>query len=961
MKPSRPWRRSLFHRDVIPITLILASTVAFFYKTVIGNLIMAGLDVFTYFYPYKAYAAEAIRSGSLPLWNPYLFMGAPFLANIQSAALYPVNLPLYWLSVPKMVSCSAVLHLFLGGAFAYLFARRALGLSPWGSLAAGLTLALGGFLGAQAEHPNQLNVLVWLPLMLFLFHRSYGSRRAVYPVLTALVIGLQFLAGHTQSSYINLVALACYSLFLPLSVPSGRDREKPSMPQTARSIARSLALLALVVALGLCLAACQLLPTYELSTLSIRSEGLPYRQAVSFSVSPAALHRSLLPNLSDDVFSEYVAYVGILPLLLAAVGILRGRSSPQRVFFAFLAVLGLVLALGVYNPLYYVLYRLVPGFSLFRVPARWLYLYVVGMSLLAGLGFEELVSLSRPLTRPARWCALLGLALAVAVVCLIVLEPPSATVILYWVAALTFGVALLYFGLRRQRGALFLALVVSLLITELFLASRFQAYDRATSPQAFSSMRTSVAHLLTDTSVYRFLSYSDGKFDPGDLQEIQQLLGTQLSEEAVYDYLVTAKQKEILAPNVPLLYGIQSVDGYDGGVLPLAAYVEWQRLLLPEDEVSIDGRLQGRISEMPEAWLLNLCNVKYVLTDKTYDVWVDGVYYDLSHRAVLGGSEPIELTIGDLPTFPATALGVVSYLIDGEDIAQDSVVAVITVTDETGHSRSFELRAGADTAEGRCTTSSPQHREARVVGHWRDDPSGNDYYTLLEWEETLHPRQIQVRWVAKTGQLRLRGLTLIDQRTGTHWALVVSTDGRYRLVHSGDVKIYENLDVLPRAFVVHESRFFPHEEQLLQAMQDHSFDPGEEVLLLGEASRTESLGEHSGDEVRLVSYEPERVTIEAHLGDPGYLVLTDAYYPGWRAVVDGQAAEILRADYYFRALLLPEGEHRMEFVYDPPSFRLGVALSGVGLICLIGCLAWPWLANRLSPSRPRSARQPPEA
>jgi hypothetical protein len=539
--------RQRFHGDVIPVTLLLACTVVFFYKTAIGNLIMAGLDVFTYFYPYKAYAAEVIRTGSLPLWNPYLFMGAPFLANIQSAVLYPLHLPLYWLTVPKMVSCSAVLHLFLGGAFTYLFARRVLGFTPWGSLVAGLTLALGGFLGAQVEHINQLNVLVWLPLLFFLFHRSYGSRRPVYTVLTALVIGLQFLGGHTQSSYINLAALGCYSLYLPLAEAPVEKRASWRSRKSARSIARSLALFLLAVSLGLALAACQLLPTYELSTLSVRSTGLPYRQAISFSLNPGTLHRSLLPNLSDSVFSEYVAYVGVLPLLLAALGLLRKRSRPQVAFFEFLALLGLFLALGVYNPLYYLLYRLVPGFSLFRVPARWLYLYVVGISILAGLGFEELVSLSRPLGRPRRWPALLGLAVAAGFVCLIALEPPSLVVILYWVVAASLSVVLLCYGLLRQRGAPFLALLASLLIAELFLASRFQAYNRVTAPQAWSSLRTSVARLLTDTSVYRFLSYSDGKFDPGDLREIQELLSRQLPQEAIYDYLVATKQKGTMA------------------------------------------------------------------------------------------------------------------------------------------------------------------------------------------------------------------------------------------------------------------------------------------------------------------------------------------------------------------------------------------------------------------------------
>ena len=198
--------------DWTAVALLPVMAVGFFYKTTIGNLVMAGLDVFTYFYPYKAYAAEIVRSGSLPLWNPYLFMGVPFLANIQSAVLYPLNLPLYWLPVPKMVSWSIVLHVSLAGAFAYGFSKRALRYGTWGSLVSAVTLAFGGFLGAQAEHINQLSVLVWLPLLLWLFYLSYTGRRLVHIVLTALVVRVQFLGGHTQSSYINLVALGCYSL-----------------------------------------------------------------------------------------------------------------------------------------------------------------------------------------------------------------------------------------------------------------------------------------------------------------------------------------------------------------------------------------------------------------------------------------------------------------------------------------------------------------------------------------------------------------------------------------------------------------------------------------------------------------------------------------------------------------------------------------------------------------------------
>jgi uncharacterized membrane protein YfhO len=109
-----------------------------------------------------------------------------------------------------------------------------------------------------------------------------------------------------------------------------------------------------------------------------------------------------------------------------------------------------------------------------------------------------------------------------------------------------------------------------------------------------------------------------------------------------------------------------------------------------------------------------------------------------------------------------------------------------------------------------------------------------------------------------------------------------------------------------------------------------------------------SESEHIDDQVSILSYEPERVTVEAHIDSPGYLVLTDAFYPGWRAQVDGQSVEILRADYYFRAIYLPQGDHAIEFAYDPTSFRIGLAVSLVSVLAVAGALGWERLRKQLS-------------
>ena len=392
--------RRFLHRwgDLLAVAALGITTLAFFWKIALTNLILTGLDVFTYFYPYRAYAAEALRRGHLPLWNPYLFMGAPFLANIQAAVFYPLNWLLIWLPTPKMVAWSIVLHVFLAGLFAYLYARLSAGLSRCGALVAATAFALGGFVGAQVEHVNQLNASAWLPLAFLLFDLASGRGGAArqapplggLPPLVALglVVGLQLVAGHIQAAYICLFALGVYAVF-----PAIEGAWKRELRKLGGEVRRGLLVYLAALAIGGALAAVQLLPTWELSRLSIRGGGLSYRDAVSFSLKPRLLLLSFLPTFGGEkVFSEYVAYVGVTGLLLALTGALFSKHSRTRPFFIFLAALGLFLALGGYNPFYFVLYKLVPGFALFRAPARWLYLYAFGTAMLSGLGADFLAS-----------------------------------------------------------------------------------------------------------------------------------------------------------------------------------------------------------------------------------------------------------------------------------------------------------------------------------------------------------------------------------------------------------------------------------------------------------------------------------------------------------------------------------------------------------------------------------------
>jgi hypothetical protein len=921
VKFSRP-------RPMLAALAVVVLTLIFFWKLIFTNLILVGVDSFLYFYPYKAYIAQALRLGRLPLWNPHLFMGAPLLANMQTAVLYPLHWPLLWLPAPKQVAASIVMHVVLAGWGTLLFVRRSLRLGWLGALTAAILFALSGFVGAQAEHVNQLNVIAWLPWAFLLLDSAAGARWRLAPTLgLGLVITLMVLAGHAQATYICLAGLGAYTLFgtkMQAQISNSDENtglDEHTIPSAlgtpirihvfkAVTAAQSylaarwryLGAFSAALVIAILLSAVQLLPTLELSRLSVRAGGLSYREVASFSLQPWKLPFTLLPPYGVDLsqvfgaaYSEYVAYVGLIGLALAALGLLRGwKGQPESRFFALLAAGGLLLGLGGYDPAYFVLYKLVPGFDLFRAPARWMLLYTFGVAVLGGIGMEQVAAIaqggagSRAPGLGSTW-RVLGIEVS-----------PS-----------------------RLLGPVLLALICG----ELFVASQALRYNGPTAPEAFSFLRPSIAHLKTDSGLDRFLSLSGIVYDPGDLAEMQSIFADQLPEKAIYDYVVAAKEKEVLFYNLPLLYGLYSVDGYDGGLLPLREFVTMQRLFLDQDNLSLDGRLRENLRSVPPGRLLSLLGVKYIITDKVYDVWIDNLFYDLQFSAHLSPSGVPRVEGDDLPDFPTTALGVISHLDGAPDLPDGSPVARIEVTGEGGWSGTYDLLAGRDTSEGRYG-DEVAHEMARVGHTWPGDPSGQDYVTLIPIDGPHRVTRVSVAGTLPTGEFVLRGLSLVDTRTTTTRQLTLSTEGHYRLVHSGDVKIYQNLDVLPRAFVVHQAEIIPDIDQQVARLRDPHFDPARAIIL----ADGELLAGQGGSDAQVVVYTPEKIVIQANTDAAGYLLLTDTYYPGWSATIDGQPADVLRADVMFRAVRLEPGTHQVEFDYRPATLYWGSRVSAVALL-----------------------------
>ena len=148
----------------------------------------------------------------------------------------------------------------------------------------------------------------------------------------------------------------------------------------------------------------------------------------------------------------------------------------------------------------------------------------------------------------------------------------------------------------------------------------------------------------------------------------------------------------------------------------------------------------------------------------------------------------------------------------------------------------------------------------------------------------------------------------------------------------GPVRV-NNEGVLPRAYLVGGARSFGTYDEVLEYMKTEEFDPRREILIVGESgAEPDSVGTGSG--VVISTYKPQEVVMEVRADRDCYLFMSDTYYPGWRAYVDGNEAPLLRANYAFRGLAVSEGRHEIRMVFESASFRIGTILSIAGLVLL---------------------------
>ena len=385
------WRRRPLLRDALVPGLLGMLTLAFFWRLVVGDAYMPadGGDLASFLYPTYVFIQRSLQAGVWPLWNPHLYSGTPFVAEVQSGIFYPPHLLRFLLGpdllYPDMQWLS-MLHIWWAGVTTYLLVRG-LGLWRIPALLAAVAFMFSDLFIVHFGNLNLIAVVSWLPLALLGVHRCLEGGGIRPAVGAGLALGIAALAGHVQMTLYSLMVVALWvGLWVALARAEGRARWRR---------AATALLIPTLIAVGM--AAPLLLPGMQMSGMIARS-GWRYADTVGYSLSPAQLIGLIIPGYFGRSPQFHwgpwprveVGYIGVFTLILTLIAVMMRRTRTTWLLLG-MAAISLAFSLGIYSILHGWITWLTPGLEQLRAPARFIFVLDLALAILAAYGLQALL------------------------------------------------------------------------------------------------------------------------------------------------------------------------------------------------------------------------------------------------------------------------------------------------------------------------------------------------------------------------------------------------------------------------------------------------------------------------------------------------------------------------------------------------------------------------------------------
>lgn len=413
----------------VPWVVFPGLGIMLFASFVFSDAMLVGTDTLAGGYHARALYAEAIRElGRVPLWQPEILGGTPYIEALSAGdALYPPSLLLLILAETyRSLGWKLILHVIAAGFFMFGW-TRALGVSRGAALVAGVGYMLAPVMVSlvYAGQDAKLFVTALAPLLFLCTERYFLRPRLSSFTGVALVVAAVILTPHFQLAYFLFAAVGAFAIFRTIRLwrqATTREEEtagsRRGLPKAGsrRALSRFGFFLLASIA-GAVIAGGQLIPAVdyvsEFSRRTATSDEVAGETgeawSSSWSLHPEEVGSLVIPQFvgsSVDGSAAWAAgtywgrnpfklnseYAGLVLLLLAAVSFAGGARRGTRRFFAGLAGVVLLFALGAHTPVWRIAYEVVPGIRMFRAPSTAMFLFAFSVATLAALGVDRLLA-----------------------------------------------------------------------------------------------------------------------------------------------------------------------------------------------------------------------------------------------------------------------------------------------------------------------------------------------------------------------------------------------------------------------------------------------------------------------------------------------------------------------------------------------------------------------------------------
>ncbi len=892
-------------RRLYPVMFFAVVTVIAFWKVIFQreSTLLTGGDLAIAYYPWFDVAAYWFKKGVFLLWDPYVYSGKVFMGEPQAGLYYPLNwfFMLFRASNGGMnldaMQALLILDYFLLACFSYLMARS-LGLSRYGSAAASLAFVLGGYTVQIYVYVNILSGFVWMPLAFLCYRRALLSAnwrtRIRWIISGGGCLALTFLPGHHIPPIHTGLFLLFYTAF----------HAARTWPQSRwKAGFESLATLGSVAVTSALLTAIQWLPSAQWARQVYRwvanappvkwGERVPYSAlGDSGNISPQDIVSLLLPYFGGDAN----LYTGAIVLFLALIGLLfvRGKEIP---FFAAAVFLYLFLSWGKFSVLHGWVNTFIPGIWFAREVFHYLIPFQLCLALLAGWGLDYIVeSCSTVPNRPfrlflriAKW-AMAALVLVTGVLIAgfhfyqaLPFDHPYITKLAGLMIYITvLGLLLYLLCVGRIRPRVFRLLLITLLAVD--LVSEFSANipGKHRSPEEQS---TWVRNTWRKHPAAEFLK---------------------AKETREGEYFRVDDPSNVFPPNYGDAWRLSATMGH--GATALVEYFNFR------------GSGWG-----PGSNATALLNVRYIASrvpvegmKKVFESGDTAIYQNpravprafVSSRYRSFSSKDEMLVWIRNPLFCPRQ----SVLLLDQDVSTLSPQFTRALQNERESDWVGDIvrRTAADKEAEYVTDPTARHRLDVFQAPWgwslgdevtfriRPDRRVEHCYLVLEY----YPTQSEV----SRPSFRLEGPAGASE-------IRAEIPGLERQTPESDLPRQIAVDLGP--LEMEEYRFSFAKTDACSARID----------CLRISTTAPDVRGNNPSTVEIASYQPNSLIMTARISRPSLVVVSEVFYPGWEALINGQSAPLLEADYILRAVPVPQGEHTVEFRYRPGVLKWSLAAS----------------------------------